>query len=321
MNASTMGCTAASRGLWYFPPPPRVRAAPTEAIKGARACRDSGRARATERVPPAKEAPPRRDSCSRCARPQRVCVCDALPSAPLHLATPVVVLQSRREAKRKLGSAPLLPLCLQHCVICVGRSLGSVARSEAYVAAVNDGLVPLVLFPHAQAMSAPSLREAMAAGARYFIVAVDGTWEEAAEVLKAGAPLNGGEFEPRPALFDVASLAPAQGRFAGCRKPHGPGCLSTLEAVAVALEFVEACRLGGPDLHDMQAAGVTVGVARAVDAAASSITDVLLRPMLRMVALQAALTGERQVHHLERPGYIPGLAEAALSAAAAYGVV
>ena len=71
-----------------------------------------------------------------------------------------------------------------------------------------------MLFPHAHAMDASEVMATMAAGTRYFLVAIDGTWQEANEAIKLmGTPLRSGDREASPAMFDVASLAPANGRF------------------------------------------------------------------------------------------------------------
>ena len=79
--------------------------------------------------------------------------------------------------------------------------------------------------------------------------------------------------------------AAASGVFA-IRKPPAEGCLSTLEAVARALD----------ELEPPPAAGLP------------PLSSALLRPMLRVVEIQASLQ-KRQVHRPGRPGYRPQLAE------------
>ena len=79
--------------------------------------------------------------------------------------------------------------------------------------------------------------------------------------------------------------------FAGCRKPLGPSCLCTLEAVALALSALE------PEPEQGE-----------------RLAKALLRPMLRMVSHQVALTAGREVHRVNRPGYMAGLTEAAAAA-------
>ncbi len=69
-----------------------------------------------------------RSRCTRCDRPSRVCLCDSLPATPLRLGTPVIVLQHRRELKRKVQSGCLLRLCLERCAVITGRSYDRVCR-------------------------------------------------------------------------------------------------------------------------------------------------------------------------------------------------
>ena len=54
----------------------------------------------------------RRAMCVRCVRPSRVCVCDALPNPRLQPSVPILVLQHKSEAARKLGSGSLLGLSI-----------------------------------------------------------------------------------------------------------------------------------------------------------------------------------------------------------------
>jgi len=57
-----------------------------------------------------------RQSCSRCARPPPVCLCQALPASPLRLhRCRVLLLQHWREDKKKkiMGTAPIVRLCLE----------------------------------------------------------------------------------------------------------------------------------------------------------------------------------------------------------------
>ena len=67
-------------------------------------------------LPAAEPAAQRRQHCGRCSRPPSVCVCAALPVAPLRLRhCRVILLQHWREAKEKkiMGTAPIVRLCLE----------------------------------------------------------------------------------------------------------------------------------------------------------------------------------------------------------------
>ena len=228
-----------------------------------------------------QDAPQRRALCARCARPQRVCICDALPAHPLPVSTPIVLWQHPLEAKRPLQTGSILRLSLaadSFDIVC-GRSFGCLSRSPLWERIQAEGRVPLLLYP---APGAASLREVLAAaepGARFALIAVDGTWKEAKEMMAQGK--KQGAIAATPVTLGEAA---ASGVFA-IRKPPAEGCLSTLEAVARALDELEPPATGQPPL-----------------------SRALLRPMLRVVEIQASLQ-RRQVHRPGRPGYRPQLAE------------
>lgn len=79
--------------------------------------------------PPAASATaPRRPHCSSCDRPQRVCICSALPESPLQTSWNILVLQTRAESRASVATARLLPLVLARAHVAVGRP-GEVLRS------------------------------------------------------------------------------------------------------------------------------------------------------------------------------------------------
>jgi len=67
----------------------------------------------------------RRAHCDHCDRPQRVCICAALPDPPITSAIRVVVLVHPKEFERKVTTVPLAALSLAHCDVLVGRDLGA----------------------------------------------------------------------------------------------------------------------------------------------------------------------------------------------------
>ncbi|KAJ9513784.1 hypothetical protein QJQ45_015521 [Haematococcus lacustris] len=67
------------------------------------------------------QAGSRRKLCDRCKRPASVCLCPALPPAPIQLQGKVIILQHPGELKRALATVPLLRLCIQPCEVVVGR--------------------------------------------------------------------------------------------------------------------------------------------------------------------------------------------------------
>ncbi|XP_032824607.2 tRNA-uridine aminocarboxypropyltransferase 2 [Petromyzon marinus] len=69
------------------------------------------------------EPPDRRATCSRCGRPQKVCLCPFLPAHPLEVSTRLYIVQHPAEESRVLRTVPLLAACLSahSCTVLVGR--------------------------------------------------------------------------------------------------------------------------------------------------------------------------------------------------------
>ena len=226
--------------------------------------------RNTAADPLPSDIPRRRPICAGCDRPQRVCVCDALPRPPLALDTPVIIWQHPNEAKRRVATASLLALCLSDDSreIARGRSFNAVTECALWRRCVlGEGRVPLLLWPEPGAEHIGDVPNE----SRFVLIVVDGTWKEAAEMRKrAGA-----------ACLTVHVGDGVTGLFAA-RKPPADGCLSSIEAAAVALDLLEPSGAG--------------------------VLAALRRPMLRVVEMQAALA-KRVVHRPERPGYRPNLEE------------
>ncbi|CAK9225851.1 unnamed protein product [Sphagnum troendelagicum] len=63
--------------------------------------------------------------CPGCGRPLSVCLCDAIPSPPIHIATRLLILQHPHETRHKLATVPILSRCIQPCHVIVGRRLHS----------------------------------------------------------------------------------------------------------------------------------------------------------------------------------------------------
>ncbi|KAF6124013.1 DTW domain containing 2 [Phyllostomus discolor] len=65
----------------------------------------------------------RRPECSRCSRPQKVCLCPFLPVHPLHISTHLYIVQHPAEESRVLRTVPLLAACLPQdkCRVKIGR--------------------------------------------------------------------------------------------------------------------------------------------------------------------------------------------------------
>ncbi|XP_066214058.1 tRNA-uridine aminocarboxypropyltransferase 2-like [Saccopteryx leptura] len=65
----------------------------------------------------------RRPECSRCSRPQKVCLCPFLPVHPLHISTHLYIIHHPAEESKVLRTVPLLAACLPQdkCKVKIGR--------------------------------------------------------------------------------------------------------------------------------------------------------------------------------------------------------
>jgi DTW domain-containing protein YfiP len=202
--------------------PARRRGSPEYTFPG-----EAGAAR--RRVAPGLEAwagcplpsAPVREICRRCLRPAGFCLCEALP--PIPSRTRVVILQHPREARLAICTAWLTRLALPSSELHRGVRFDGDARVREVLADPGaallfpgDGAVPAV----ARAEDPPRL-----------LVTVDGTWPQASKMLQAN---------PALARLPRISVEPdRRGGYAGLRREPEPHCLSTLEAVALALGALE----------------------------------------------------------------------------------
>ncbi|KAG2434179.1 hypothetical protein HXX76_007906 [Chlamydomonas incerta] len=119
----------------------------------------------------AQAAAKRRD-CPRCNRPPRVCVCPALPDAPLRLRGKVFILQHPYELKKRMATVALLTRCLDEASLSVlpARRLQQAGRSpetDAMLSGAARGDYPLyVLFPGPGAVDLAEVAASPPHGAR-----------------------------------------------------------------------------------------------------------------------------------------------------------
>jgi hypothetical protein len=162
-----------------------------------------------------------RPTCLRCLRPAAFCLCEALP--PVETRTRVVLLQHPREARLAICSAWLTRLALGNSEIHRGVRFGDHPRVREVAGAPGAAL----LYPGAGAVPAGSL----AARPPEVLVVLDGTWHQADRMLRDNPPLA--------ALPRVSVVAERPSGYGELRREPSPECLSTLEAVALALEAIE----------------------------------------------------------------------------------
>ena len=117
---------------------------------------------------------PKRTICSRCERPELVCLCSHLPATPIRLEhTSVFVFQHPNEIKRPLGTVQLLSKCLDPSTLTVVRARQFPRKSFPELYADPN---TYLLFPNANARLLDDIIEE---NQHYNIIALDGTWNEA----------------------------------------------------------------------------------------------------------------------------------------------
>lgn len=157
--------------------------APAEASLGAEAdgaLADSAFADALWELP--VEPAERRPECSRCSRPQKVCLCPFLPLHPLHISTHLYIIQHPAEESKVLRTVPLLEACLPQdkCKVKIGRRFSEERDPElSTICRKSD---TLILYPGAEATN---LEEFILESPIYpsTIIIIDGTWSQAKDIF------------------------------------------------------------------------------------------------------------------------------------------
>lgn len=164
-----------------------------------------------------------RARCGRCQRPHSHCLCALIPQ--LQSRTRVLILQHPEESRHALNTARLAALGLVNGELQVGEQFADLASWLA-----DPAYQACLLFPGDDAQ--PLATVAASASARPLLLVVpDGTWRKARKLLYLNPLLA--------ALPRVCLPAGLESRYR-LRKAPMAGALSTLEAIVVALEALEA---------------------------------------------------------------------------------
>ncbi|XP_037595666.1 tRNA-uridine aminocarboxypropyltransferase 2 isoform X1 [Cebus imitator] len=124
----------------------------------------------------------RRPECSRCSRPQKVCLCPFLPAHPLPISTHLYIIQHPAEENKVLRTVPLLAACLPQdkCKVKIGRRFSEERDPELSTVCRKSGT--LILYPGAEAAN---LEEFILDSPVYpsTIIIIDGTWSQAKDIF------------------------------------------------------------------------------------------------------------------------------------------
>ncbi|SDS89418.1 DTW domain-containing protein YfiP [Pseudomonas asplenii] len=163
-----------------------------------------------------------RACCERCLRPQTHCLCPLIPQ--LDSRTRVLVLQHPSEVGHALNTARLATLGLTNAELRVGEVFDDLSTLLS-----PPGYQARLLFPADDAQLLQPYTE-RAEAQPLLLVVPDGTWRKARKLLY----LN-----PLLASLPRVTLGPGAVSRYRLRKAPEPGALSTVEAIARALETLE----------------------------------------------------------------------------------
>ncbi|XP_004686709.1 PREDICTED: DTW domain-containing protein 2 [Condylura cristata] len=171
----------------------------------------------------------RRPECSRCSRPQKVCLCPFLPLHPLHISTHLYIIQHPAEESKVLRTVPLLAACLPQdkCKVKIGRRFSEERDPE--LSAICRKSDTLILYPGAEAAN---LEEFILDSPVYpsTIIIIDGTWSQAKDIFYKNSLFR------LPKQVQLKTSISSQYVI---RTQPTNRCLSTLECAAVALSILE----------------------------------------------------------------------------------
>jgi DTW domain-containing protein YfiP len=162
-----------------------------------------------------------RPQCPRCLRPSSHCLCALIPQLPSR--TQVLILQHPSEVGHALNTARLAALGLENAELLVGEVFPDLAQHLQ-----RPGYRTGLLFP---GECATLLQACSGPAEPWRLVVPDGTWRKARKML---------HLNPSLAALPRVTLAQAGPSRYRLRKAPEAGALSTIEAIAQALEVLEA---------------------------------------------------------------------------------
>ena len=172
----------------------------------------------------------KRPNCKRCNRPERVCVCFAFPEIPVEIRSTIHILQHPREQDfRQLTTVPLLQQCIPEskCKVYRGKRFPSSKFGNLYQICSRSNAA--LLYPSKDAVEIKDFAAQLDDEPLQLIV-LDGTWQEARAIKHNCKFLNN--------IAKVHITGSWRSEFVIKTQPTDD-CVSTLEAVAIAISQIE----------------------------------------------------------------------------------
>lgn len=172
---------------------------------------------------------PTREICWRCHRARRACFCERIRS--FECGPRFAVLIHPKEHKHRVGTARIVELAIQGTALIRG-SGPELDRNPQLQALLKDPtLQPMVLYPGPQSIDLSQAgRSLVAQGKRLLIIAIDGTWAQAQQMVRDSRLLS--------CLPRIGFRPRSHSRYQFRRQPR-EHCLSTVEAVHEVIEILE----------------------------------------------------------------------------------
>ncbi len=111
--------------------------------------------------------------CSRCERPESVCICQWLQ--PVSNSIPICILRHKKEKKHPLNTVKILDKCLENCTIVDGENFDLEAQYLDFIHQNRNKNI-FILYPDPEALTINEISEISSANLAFIIL--DGTWRK-----------------------------------------------------------------------------------------------------------------------------------------------
>jgi DTW domain-containing protein YfiP len=181
-----------------------------------------------------------RDTCLKCFRVTRLCLCSTITR--FEIEPLLVLLVHPREFMKTIGTVRIVKLSVANSILWRGFGVNFDTDPEMNALLKDTTLYPMVLFPGEDSLNLTAadetlLREKLPAGKRLAIFVIDGTWTSAKQMIRTSVKLSS-----LPKLsFNVETQSTYE-----FRKQPQEFCLSTVEAVSVLVENLKQRGLCNP---------------------------------------------------------------------------